>query len=94
MTICSLIVQAKPDTLQPVSKTLSDMDGVEIHATDKNGKIIVSIDHPDREYCSQAMHEINYIQGVMSTALVYEYQEDLENQSNNNSEPTPMEAIQ
>ncbi|MCP3851879.1 MAG: chaperone NapD [Gammaproteobacteria bacterium] len=78
MTICSLVVQARPDHLETVNKTLNTMNGVEIHAQNDNGKMVVSIDHPSREYCSKAMTDMTHIDGVMSTSLVYEYQEDLE----------------
>jgi len=81
MTICSLIVQVRPEKLSPVSTTLTQMNGVEVHNEDKCGKIIVTIEHPDREFCSQAMTEMSLIDGVMSTALVYEHQEDLYQQA-------------
>ena len=77
MTICSLIIQVRPETLSPVSSTLAQMDGVEVHNKDERGKIIITIEHPEREFCSKAMTEMSLIDGVMSTALVYEHQEDL-----------------
>ena len=83
MTICSLIVQVRPEKLSPVSTTLTQMNGVEVHNKDKCGKIIVTIEHPDREFCSKAMTEMSLIDGVMSTALVYEHQEDLYQQAKN-----------
>jgi nitrate reductase NapD len=89
MTICSLIIQALPETITPVSEVLTQMEGVEVHIKDDSGKIIVTIDHPDREYCSKAMTEMTAIDGVMSTSLVYEYQEDLDKQAQNNKVLTP-----
>jgi nitrate reductase NapD len=78
MTICSLVIQAIPEHLMDVSQVLNAMKGVEIHAQDERGKLIISIDHPSRSYCSEAMTEMTRIEGVMSTSLVFEYQEDLE----------------
>ncbi|HDK38179.1 MAG TPA: hypothetical protein ENG92_04100 [Thiolapillus brandeum] len=78
MTICSLVVQAKPQYVDAVVESLNTMEGVEIHAHDEYGKMVVSIDHPSREYCSKAMTEMTYLNGVMSTSLVFEYQEDLD----------------
>ncbi len=83
MTICSLIVQVRPETLSPVTNTLSEMEGVEVHNKDDCGKIIVTIEHPEREFCSKTMTEMTLIDGVMSTALVFEHQEDLDSQSQN-----------
>ena len=78
MTICSLVVQTKPEYLESVNESLNAMNGVEIHAQNEYGKMVISIDHPSREYCSKAMTDMTHINGVMSTSLVYEYQEDLE----------------
>ena len=78
MTICSLVVQTRPEYLDAVNESLNAMKGVEVHAKNKYGKMVISIDHPSREYCSKAMTDMTRIDGVMSTSLVYEYQEDLE----------------
>jgi len=78
MTICSLVVQAMPQNIEAVNESLNAMNGVEIHAQNEYGKMVISIDHPSREYCSKAMTDMTHIDGVMSTSLVYEYQEDLE----------------
>ena len=80
MTICSLVIQTKPQNLETVNQSLNSMDGVEVHAQNEYGKIVVSIDHPSREYCSKAMNDMTHIEGVMSTSLVYEYQEDLDDE--------------
>jgi nitrate reductase NapD len=90
MTICSLVIQTLPKHLEQVSQTLLDIDGVEIHAQDQTGKLIVSIDHPSRSYCGNTMTRMTRLKGVMSTSLVYEYQEDLEASS---LTPTPSSSI-
>jgi len=81
MTICSLVVQLAPEQLEAVEVALSKIEGVEIHTHNTTGKMVVSIDHPERKYCSDVMQDISNIRGVMSTSLVYEYQEDLEEQN-------------
>lgn len=77
MTICSLVVQAKPEKLKQVTDSLKKIDGVEIHVEDERGKLVLCIDHPSREHCSKAMTEISALKGVMSTSLIYEIQDDL-----------------
>ncbi len=86
MTICSLVVQTLPKHLEQVSQTLTAINGVEIHAQDKQGKLIVSIDHPSRSYCGNTMTHMTQLEGVMSTSLVYEYQEELETSSVTNKQ--------
>lgn len=78
MAICSLIVQAKPENIDSVNQVLISMESVEVHAQNEIGKIVVTIDNPSREFCSKAMTDMTRIDGVMSTSLVYEYQEDLD----------------
>ena len=80
MTICSLVVQTKPEKLSQVSETLKKIDGVEIHVEDECGKLVICIDHPSREHCSKVMTDITGFQGVMSTSLIYEVQDDLLNE--------------
>ena len=81
MTICSLVLQAKPQHLEAINAALNTMDGIEVHAQNESGKIVVTIDHPSREYCSQAMTDMTLLNGVMSSSLIFEYQEDLEMES-------------
>ena len=85
MPICSLVIQAKPQHLNRISASLNEMQGVEVHVQGENGKIVVSIDHPSREYCSDAMTKMSLINGVMSSSLVFEYQEELD------ADQTPQE---
>lgn len=75
MTICSLVVYAKPENTEAVEKRMTDLEGLEIHATDPSGKLVVTIDHPDRAHCSEMIMGLSAIPGVINTALVYEYHE-------------------
>jgi len=73
MTICSLVVYARPEKAPVVENTIAALEGAEVHAATKEGKLIVSLDHPDRTYCSETIMDLNNIDGVLSTSLVYEY---------------------
>ncbi len=78
MTICSLVIQARPEQIKSVNQSLNHINGVEIHSQNEQGKLAITIDHPSREYCSKTMTDITHIDGVMSTSLIFEYQEDLD----------------
>ncbi len=75
MSICSLVVFTKPQNLAPVEQALEALDGVEIHATDPKGRVVVTVDQPDRTICSETIMGLANIDGVINTALVYEYVE-------------------
>ncbi len=78
MTICSLVIQARPEHIKTVNQSLNSIEGIEIHTQNEYGKLAITIDHPSREYCSKTMADITRIDGVMSTSLIFEYQEDLD----------------
>ncbi len=75
MTICSLVVYATPEKAPVVEKAITEFEGTEVHAATEEGKMVVSIDHPDRTYCSETIMGLHNIDGVISTSLVYEYYE-------------------
>jgi nitrate reductase NapAB chaperone NapD len=52
-----------------------------VRARDELGKLVVLIDHPERRVISDTMMDMNQIDGVISTSLIYEYFEDDENSS-------------
>ncbi len=73
MTICSLVVYARPEQAPIVEGAIAALDGTEVHAATKEGKLVVLLDHPDRTYCAETIMGLNNIDGVISTSLVYEY---------------------
>ena len=75
MTICSLVVYAKPEKAPEIEGTIAALEGAEVHAASDQGKLIVVLDHPDRTHCSKMIMDLNGIDGVISTSLVYEHHE-------------------
>ncbi len=76
MSICSMVVHSKPENLDPVIVSLNEMEGVEVRARDERGKLVVLIDHPERSVIADSMMEMNNIDGVLNTSLIYEYFEE------------------
>lgn len=76
MSICSMVVHSRPENLDPVAQSLNEMTGVEVRARDERGKLVVLIDHPERNVISDTMMSMNNIEGVLNTSLIYEYFED------------------
>jgi nitrate reductase NapD len=71
-----MIVHSKPENLDPIVASLNQMEGVEVRARDERGKLVVLIDHPQRAVVADSMMEMNHIDGVLNTSLVYEYFEE------------------
>ena len=76
MSIYSVVIHTKPKNLTSVSTELLKIKGVEIHGENEKGKLVVTLDHPDRGYCSDTLMSFHNIPGVLSSALIFEYFED------------------
>lgn len=75
VVISSLVVEARPESVDEVARVLATMEGVEVHEV--NGyKIVVTIEAPS----TGASHEISsrfiQIPGVLNANLVYVNFED------------------
>ncbi|MDU8926774.1 chaperone NapD [Alisedimentitalea sp. MJ-SS2] len=75
MTICSLVIYSKPEKAAAVETEVAALEAVEVHASDPKGKLVVTVDHPERAFCSDTIMGFHSIDGVINTALVYEYTE-------------------
>ncbi|MCK5814230.1 MAG: chaperone NapD [Cocleimonas sp.] len=73
MSIYSLVVHTRPEDIESVSTALGKKQGVEVHGANEKGKIVVSLDHPDRGYCSDTIMSFHAIEGVLNSSLIYEY---------------------
>jgi nitrate reductase NapD len=73
MSIYSLVVHTRPEDIQSVSTALEEKQGVEVHGANKKGKIVVSLEHSDRGYCSDTIMSFHAIDGVLNSSLIYEY---------------------
>jgi len=76
MSIYSVVIHTKPENISSVSTALEKLEGVELHATNEKGKLIVTVDHHDRVYCSETLMGFHNIPGVLNSSLVYEYFEE------------------
>ncbi len=76
MSIYSVVIHTKPENIDSVSCALEKIKGVELHASSDVGKLIVTLDHPDRSYCSDTLMGFHNIPGVLNSSLVYEYFEE------------------
>lgn len=76
MSICSMVVHSRPENLDPIIVSLNQMEGVEVRARDERGKLVVLIDHPKRQVIADSMMDMNKIDGVLNTSLIYEYFEE------------------
>ena len=75
-SITGLIVQASPKKITQIELALSLIEGVEVHLADPQGKLVVTVEEQAGEKTMiDRISQINQVEGVISTALVYSHHE-------------------
>lgn len=77
MNISGVIVYAAPEQSELVVKGLTAIEGVEVHAAE-DGKLVVTVEHENINSLADQVMQFQDMPGVMSVAMVYQHNEDLE----------------
>jgi nitrate reductase NapD len=75
MNISSAIVYAKPMQDEELCKQLCALDGVEVHASTDDGKIIVTIECANDLLAIDTYKAIEHLSGVLSVAMIFQQSE-------------------
>ena len=76
MNISSAIVHVAPQRFEEARAALLAMSGVEIHAENQDGKMVVVLDDDDLEAAANKYVALHAVPGVASVAMVYQYSDD------------------
>ena len=76
--ICGVLVMTNPETIAMVEGNLNAINGVEVHASSPEGKLVVTVEDTPDESCINRVGSLNTVDGVVSTALVYQHSESEE----------------
>lgn len=71
MSISGLVVRALPDRIEDVRKQLIKLDGVEVHATDDDGRMVITVDVENDYQAADTLMEMQKQEGVLSASLIY-----------------------
>lgn len=69
--VCGVLVMARPEKGVIVEQALNELDGVEVHARGDDGKLVVTVEGILGRETADAITQLNDIDGVVSTSLVY-----------------------
>jgi nitrate reductase NapD len=75
--ISSLVVHGHPERLAVVRAALAAFEGVEIHAADERGKLVVTIETESEADLAERFTAISLLDGVLAAALVYHHVEPI-----------------
>lgn len=76
MNISSAIVHVAPQRFEEARAVLLAMSGVEIHAENQDGKLVVVLEDDDLEAAANKYVALHAVPGVASVAMVYQYSDD------------------
>lgn len=77
MNICGCLVHVTPDEIQTAQNAISLFDGVEIHASAEDGRLVVVVEDTAEKLASDTIMDMHQIPGVVSLTLTYHHFEDL-----------------
>ncbi|KAA0009791.1 hypothetical protein F0A17_19980 [Billgrantia pellis] len=76
--ISSLVVQLRPERIEEIGLYCQAHDGVEVHATDPCGKMVVLLETAGQREIVAFIEGLQRAPGVLSVSLVYHHAESAE----------------
>jgi nitrate reductase NapD len=72
MHIAGVLVHAHPEKISRVQMQLGDLTGLEVHAANPDGRLVITIESESRQAVAQMLTALHNLPGVLSACLVYE----------------------
>ncbi|MBT8420500.1 MAG: chaperone NapD [Gammaproteobacteria bacterium] len=76
MDLCSILLHAHSNRLTAIESVLEKLEGVEIHATAPDGRMVVTVEGDDPELFNETVLKLGDVDGIIDASLVYHYHED------------------
>jgi len=76
MNISGVLVHAYPEKVASVSSKLEAMQGIEVHASTDEGKIVVTVEQLDDGNLADTVLDLQDMPGVLSASMIYHHFED------------------
>ena len=73
--VAGLVVHAYPEAITRVERALRAIAGVDVHASSRDGKLVVTLEAPGEAEIADALVRIQTLDGVLAAALVYQHSE-------------------
>ena len=77
MNISGVVVRAFPGDINQVWQMLEQLDGVEVHGANEDGRMVVTIEKPGERDIADLLVRMQDVPGVLSASMVYHQFEDL-----------------
>jgi nitrate reductase NapD len=73
MNISGIVVHALPESTQALREQMAALAGVEVHATQDDGRIVITIEDTPDAVPSDTIMQVQLLPGVLSAAMIYNY---------------------
>ncbi|MDX1593347.1 MAG: chaperone NapD [Gammaproteobacteria bacterium] len=73
MNLASLVVHTRPSDRERIAGRLRDLPGVEIHAANDDGRMVVTVEHDLSQVTADTLKAIHETRGVISAAVTFQY---------------------
>lgn len=77
MDISGVLVRSYPENSQSVQQALALMEGVEVHGSNEDGRIVVTVEQENAGKMSDLLVLMHHVPGVLSTSMIYHQFDDL-----------------
>ena len=71
MDISGVLVRAYPEHIQSVSDALAQIESVEVHGNNEDGRIVVTVEQENAGKLSDLLVLMQDLPGVLSTSMIY-----------------------
>lgn len=71
--ICGVLVRVRPECMALIHGDLMAMDGVEVHRTTPDGRMVITVEDTVEEWAGQIITRIPTFDGVLSATLIYHH---------------------
>ena len=76
MNISGVLVKAYPENITTIEEVISQMEGVEVHGNNEDGRIVITVEQESANNISDTLVQIQDVPGVLSAAMIYHQFED------------------
>jgi nitrate reductase NapD len=78
MNISGVLVRSYPKNIQSVWDELDKMEGVEVHGSNDDGRMVVTVEQENAGQLSDMLVRMQDVHGVLSTSMIYHQFEENE----------------
>ncbi|MBF0181264.1 MAG: chaperone NapD [Magnetococcales bacterium] len=74
--LASAVLLVRPDAMAAIIDAVTALPGVELHAKDPNGKLLITLEDHASDPLVRRFEQIKYFDGVLSADLIYQHSEE------------------